>query len=181
MFYRCVSVTQRSYCILSVGMWASSSSAFYFYLFIFCISRFHFVSRWVKGVKWFFNQWYLNSDRRNVTSCCCCNDVCIFKNIFFIAFNVISTLLLLVLSLSPSSSAFHYYHRWGYTDQCECIIISELIFIYICNGAEWSKDRTQAVESIKWRPQQAYGSNQVLLAQPQTIFSTPKILTLTHR
>ena len=33
----------------------------------------------------------------------------------------------------------------------------------------------------KWRPQQAYGSNQVLLAQPQTIFSTPKILTLTHR
>ena len=33
----------------------------------------------------------------------------------------------------------------------------------------------------KWRPQQAYGSNQVLLAQPQTIFSTPKILTRTHR
>ena len=24
----------------------------------------------------------------------------------------------------------------------------------------------------KWRPQQAYGSNQVLLAQPQTVFST---------
>ena len=42
---------------------------------------------------------------------------------------------------------------------------------------EWSKDRTQAAESIKWRPQQAYGSNQVLLAQPQTIFSTPKILS----
>ena len=36
----------------------------------------------------------------------------------------------------------------------------------------WSKDRTQAAESIKWRPQQAYGSNHVLLAQPQTIFST---------
>ena len=50
-----------------------------------------------------------------------------------------------------------------------------------CNGAEWSKDRTQAAESIKWRPQQAYGSNEVLLSQPQTIFSTPKILTLTHR
>ena len=50
-----------------------------------------------------------------------------------------------------------------------------------CNGVEWSKDRTQAAESIKWRPQQAYGSNQVLLSQPQTIFSTPKILTLTHR
>ena len=46
----------------------------------------------------------------------------------------------------------------------------------VCNGAEWSKDRTQAAESIKWRPQQAYGSNQVLLSQPQTIFSTPKIL-----
>ena len=28
-----------------------------------------------------------------------------------------------------------------------------------CNGAEWSKDKTQAAESIKWRPQQAYGSN----------------------
>ena len=44
--------------------------------------------------------------------------------------------------------------------------------IFICNGVEWSKDRTQAAESKKWRPQQAYGSNQVLLAQPQTIFST---------
>ena len=27
--------------------------------------------------------------------------------------------------------------------------------IYICNGVEWSKDKTQAAESIKWRPQQA--------------------------
>ena len=42
----------------------------------------------------------------------------------------------------------------------------------ICNGAEWSKDKTQAAESIKWRPQQAYGSNQFLLVQPQTVFST---------
>ena len=50
-----------------------------------------------------------------------------------------------------------------------------------CNGVEWSKDRTQAAESVKWRPQQAYGSNQVLLSQPQTIFSTPKILMLTHK
>ena len=50
-----------------------------------------------------------------------------------------------------------------------------------CNGAEWSKDKTQAAESIKWRPQQAYGSNQFLLVQPQTVFSTPKIITLTHR
>ena len=48
-------------------------------------------------------------------------------------------------------------------------------------AAEWSKDKTQAAESIKWRPQQAYGSNQFLLVQPQTVFSTPKIITLTHR
>ena len=41
-----------------------------------------------------------------------------------------------------------------------------------CNGAEWSKDKTQAAESIKWRPQQAYCSNQFLLVQPQTVFST---------
>ena len=38
---------------------------------------------------------------------------------------------------------------------------------------------TQAAELVRnVKPQQAYGSNQVLLAQPQTIFSTPKILTL---
>ena len=43
---------------------------------------------------------------------------------------------------------------------------------YKCNGVEWSKDKTQAAESIKWRPQQAYGSNQFLLVQPQTVFST---------
>ena len=61
------------------------------------------------------------------------------------------------------------------------IDIFRFILIYICNGVEWSKDKTQAAESIKWRPQQAYGSNHVLLAQPQTIFSTPKILMLTHR
>ena len=62
-------------------------------------------------------------------------------------------------------------------------ILSQLVFlwfyqfiytyIYICNGVEWSKDKTQAAESIKWRPQQAYGSNQFLLVQPQTVFSTP--------
>ena len=52
---------------------------------------------------------------------------------------------------------------------------------HMCNGAEWSKDKTQAAESIKWRPQQAYGSNQFLLVQPQTVFSTHKIITLTHR
>ena len=55
-------------------------------------------------------------------------------------------------------------------------------YIYICNGVEWLKDKTQAAESIKWRPQQTYGSNQFLLVQPQTVFSThPKIITLTHR
>ena len=55
-----------------------------------------------------------------------------------------------------------------------CLVssISPPITSSTCNGAEWSKDRTQAAESIKWRPQQAYGSNQVLLSQPQTIFST---------
>ena len=34
------------------------------------------------------------------------------------------------------------------------------------------QDKTQAAESIKWRPQQAYGSNQFLLVQPQTVFNT---------
>ena len=36
------------------------------------------------------------------------------------------------------------------------------------------QDSVPGAESIKWRPQQAYGSNQVLLAQPQTIFNTTK-------
>ena len=39
----------------------------------------------------------------------------------------------------------------------------------------WSGQRTrhrQRSQSIKWRPQQAYGSNQFLLVQPQTVFST---------
>ena len=39
---------------------------------------------------------------------------------------------------------------------------------------------TQAAESVKWRPQQAYGSTQVLFAQPQTIFSTPPKSSLTR-
>ena len=45
------------------------------------------------------------------------------------------------------------------------------IYIYVM---EWRRrqDNTQAAESIKWRPQQAYGSNQFLLVQPQTVFST---------
>ena len=47
-----------------------------------------------------------------------------------------------------------------------------LVTLDMCNGVGWSKDKTQAAESIKWRPQQAYGSNQFLLVQPQTVFST---------
>ena len=56
-----------------------------------------------------------------------------------------------------------------------CVFLGSVfvcLFVCIWNGVEWSKDKTQAAESIKWRPQQAYSSNQVLLAQPQTIFST---------
>ena len=49
----------------------------------------------------------------------------------------------------------------------------KVIHEYQRNGVEWSKDKTQAAESVKWRPQQAYGSNQFLLVQPQTVFSTP--------
>ena len=76
---------------------------------------------------------------------------------------VVVVLLLLLLLLAVGTRAF------------------SLVVPCMCNGVEWSKDRTQAAESVKWRPQQAYGSNQVLLAQPQTIFSTPKILMLTRR
>ena len=55
--------------------------------------------------------------------------------------------------------------------------------IFNCNGAEWSKDKTQAAESVKWRPQQAYGSNQFLLAcsAADSFQHTHKIITLTHR
>ena len=49
----------------------------------------------------------------------------------------------------------------------------EFIFFYIyVMERSRSKDKTQAAESIKWRPQQAYVSNQFLLVQPQTVFST---------
>ena len=44
------------------------------------------------------------------------------------------------------------------------------MLLLVCNGVDWSKDKTQAAESIKWGPQQAYGSNQFLLVQPQTVF-----------
>ena len=53
-----------------------------------------------------------------------------------------------------------------------CSGIFRAVFRFNCNGVEWSKDKTQAAESIEWRPQQAYGSNQFLLVQPQTVFST---------
>ena len=49
----------------------------------------------------------------------------------------------------------------------------------MCNGAV-ERRTGQLAGGVSWskvdRPQQAYGSNQVLLSQPQTIFSTPKIL-----
>ena len=56
---------------------------------------------------------------------------------------------------------------WLYID-----LVARLTTVFKCNGVQWSKDKTQAAESIKWRPQQAYGSNQFLLVQPQTVFST---------
>ena len=66
---------------------------------------------------------------------------------------------------------------WGYENETAfvtpaCSVILSKNRPSSCNGAEWSKDKTQAAESIKWRPQQAYGSNQFLLVQPQTVFST---------
>ena len=42
------------------------------------------------------------------------------------------------------------------------------------NGAVVKGQDTGSGVSQKWRPQQAYGSNQVLIAQLQTIFSTPQ-------
>ena len=53
---------------------------------------------------------------------------------------------------------------------------------FTCNGAvECRRTGHRQRSREKWRPKQAYGSNQFLFAQPQTIFSTPKILTRTHR
>ena len=40
------------------------------------------------------------------------------------------------------------------------------------------QDTGSGVSKKKWRPKQAYGSNQVLLLQQQTIFSTHKILMM---
>ena len=48
-------------------------------------------------------------------------------------------------------------------------MISEITCVMVRSG---QRTMTQAAESIKWRPQQAYGSNQFLLVQPQTVFST---------
>ena len=93
-------------------------------------------------------------------------------------------------SFFTAFSCLYFVHLFVYTSWCLSGFVSYLLifsffftfnFLYNCNGVEWSKDRTQAAESIKWRPQQAYGSNQFLLVQPQTVFSTHKILTLMHR
>ena len=69
-------------------------------------------------------------------------------------------------------TVFEYHH--SHTHMYHCILFhnSKGDSAHKCNGVEWSKDKTQAAESIKWRPQQAYGSNQFLLVQPQTVFST---------
>ena len=94
------------------------------------------------------------------------------------------------VDLCPFSILFYifHFHQYFYLHLLLCFLFAGFliyiyiyIYIYICNGVEWSKDKTQAAESIKWRPQQAYGSNHVLLAQPQTVFSTHTILTRTHR
>ena len=61
----------------------------------------------------------------------------------------------------------HLYHKAGTN--------------YRCNGAVERRRTGHRQQSVKWRPQQVYGSNQVLFAQLQTIFSTPKILTRMHR
>ena len=45
----------------------------------------------------------------------------------------------------------------------------------------WSVEGQDTGSGVSKMETTAYGSNQVLFAQPQTIFSTPKILTRTHR
>ena len=112
-------------------------------------------------------------------------------------FLLLLLLLLSSLSLCPLILPFVVLLKFYcfFSALLYCLLSSFRLFVFLpsyiacclpfifssCNGAEWSKDRTQAAESIKWKPQQAYSSNQVLLSQPQTIFSTHKILTLTHR
>ena len=60
-------------------------------------------------------------------------------------------------------------HEKKYPSQ-EAVLPYSFTYIYVM---VWSGQRTrQAAESIKWRPQQAYGRDQFLLVQPQTVFST---------
>ena len=51
----------------------------------------------------------------------------------------------------------------------------------LCNGVEWSKDRTQAAESVKKQDHSRQRQQSGFIVQQQTIFSTPKILTCRHR
>ena len=86
--------------------------------------------------------------------------------------------LSLYLSIYLTLFWFIHYNLFSlFSSDCSYFCVLLLLFVCLfllslCNGAEWSKDKTQAAESIKWRPQQAYGSNQFLLVQPQTVFST---------
>ena len=70
--------------------------------------------------------------------------------------------------------------RCAYKSVHQTRYIHNLLYVMAWWSVEQDSDPGSGVGQ-KWRPQQAYGSNQVLLAQPQTIFSTHKILTLTHR
>ena len=92
-----------------------------------------------------------------------------------IAMMIIRILMMVIVIKKKEFAACYTCFSLIETFKLKCLLFC------ICNGAEWSKDRTQAAESIKWRPQQAYGSNQALFAQPQAVFSTHKILTRTHR
>ena len=74
-----------------------------------------------------------------------------------------------VIIIINNSNKYENYVRPDITAMVDWMGVKHQV---TCNGAEWSKNKTQAAESIKWRPQQAYGSNQFLLVQPQTVFST---------
>ena len=52
----------------------------------------------------------------------------------------------------------------------------------MCNGAVVKgQDTGSGVNKMETTADTVLGSNQVLVAQPQTVFSTPKILTRTHK
>ena len=101
-------------------------------------------------------------------------------------------ILSLCLSLSVSVSLFHtcpkYLHNPSpislrsmpstapAVSAVVCVCPLCIVLLLVCNGAvQRSKDSDPGSGvGQKWRPQQAYGSNQVLFAQPQKIFSTPQ-------